>query len=73
MKCKLSEQAAKYPEILQTHGFYVDEMKKLVSFDLIIDFRSERRLEIRDGLIEQMRKLYPAYDFAAILDSDFSD
>lgn len=73
MKEKLSVLAARYPGILQTHGFYVDEEKKRVSFDLIIDFQSERALEIRSSLIEEMRKLYPAYDFAVILDGDFSD
>lgn len=40
---------------------------------MIIDFRSERKTEIRNSLIGQMKQLYPAYDFAVILDSDFSD
>lgn len=73
MKNRLSDQIKVYPEILQMHGFYVDEEKKLVSFDLIIDFKSEHKAEICDDLIEQMKQLYPEYDFAVILDSDFSD
>lgn len=73
MKNKLLEQIAEIPEILQMHGFYVEEDKMQVSFDLIIDFQSERMHEIRDSLTERMKQLYPAYDFAVIFDSDFSD
>lgn len=73
MKDRLSHLASDYPEILQMHGFYVDTEKMLVSFDLIIDFKSERAIEIRDRLIKQMKQLYPEYDFSVILDSDFSD
>ena len=73
MKSKLSEFAAARPEILQMHGFYADTEKMLVSFDLIIDFKSERKAEIRDSLIGQMKQLYPEYNFVVILDSDFSD
>lgn len=35
-----------YPGILQMHGFYVDTDRMLVSFDLIIDFNSERKNDI---------------------------
>ena len=73
MRNKLSELTADYPEILQMHGFYVDNDKKSVSFDLIIDFKSDKKTEICDELIEKMKSFYPAYDFAVILDSDFSD
>lgn len=73
MKGRLSELAKAEPEILQMHGFYVDTGKMLVSFDLIIDFKSERKAEIRDRLIGQMKQRYPEYDFAVILDSDYSD
>lgn len=73
MRSKLSELTADYPEILQMHGFYVDNDKKSVSFDLIIDFKSAKKTEICDELIEKMKSFYPTYDFAVILDSDFSD
>ena len=73
MKSKLSELTQAEPEILQMHGFYADTERMLVSFDLIIDFQSRRKTEIRDSLIGQMKELYPDYDFYVILDSDFSD
>ena len=55
------------------HGFYVDTERGLVTFDLIIDFESKRKEQIRDQLIARMKELYPAYDFAVVLDSDISD
>lgn len=73
MKRKLSELIEAEPEIIQMHGFYADTEKMLVSFDLIIDFKSKRKIEIRDHLIAQMKHAYPEYAFTVILDSDFSD
>ena len=73
MKERLSELITHYPEILQMHGFYVDTEKMLVSFDIIIDFKSENKTEIRDNLVEQMKQMYTDYGFSVILDNDFSD
>lgn len=73
MKNRLLQLISGYPEIIQMHGFYVDTEKMHVSFDLIIDFNSERKMAIHDSLIDQMKQQYPEYDFVVILDSDFSD
>ena len=73
MKNRLTELMSDYPEILQMHGFYVDIEKMQISFDIIIDFESEHKMEIRDALIGQMKQYYTDYDFIIILDSDFSD
>ena len=73
MKSKLSELLENYPEIMQMHGFYVNEEKKAVSFDLIIDFKSERRQQIKDEILQKMSENYPEYKFSVILDNDFSD
>lgn len=73
MKDTLLKLTKAEPDILQMHGFYVDTNKRLVSFDLILNFKSKQKQEIQDRLIRQMRTLYPEYDFAVILDSDFSD
>lgn len=73
MKSKLSELIGNYPEIMQMHGFYVNEEKKAVSFDLIIDFKSERRQQIKDEILKGMSEAYPEYRFNIILDNDFSE
>lgn len=73
MKSKLSELTENYPEILQMHGFYADEERKVVSFDLIIDFKSEKRQQIKDEILRKMSGIYPEYSFHVILDNDFSE
>ena len=55
------------------HGFYVDAEKKLVYFDLIIDFKAENKTEIEAGVVRRMKERFGEYEFAAVLDSDVSD
>ena len=73
MKSKLTELIQGYPEILQMHGFYADAERMAVSFDLIIDFKSERKQQIKDEILKGMSEIYPEYIFNAVLDSDFSE
>lgn len=73
MKTHLSEMIQSYPEVMQMHGFYADEDKRTVSFDLIIDFKSERKQHIRDEILRGMSEKYPEYQFHAILDNDYSE
>ena len=55
------------------HGFYVDTEKMLVSFDLIMDFKTENKAAIEGDIIRRMKERFGEYDFIAILDSDVSD
>ena len=55
------------------HGFYVDTEKMEVFFDLIIDFNSDRKLQIRDEIVKSVSGTFPQYRFHVILDNDFSD
>lgn len=73
MKSTVSKLLQDYPEVLQMHGFYVDTEKMEVSFDLIIDFKSDRKLQIRDEIVKSMSGIFPQYRFQVILDNDFSD
>ena len=66
----LEEIIKQYPDILQMHGFYVDE--KRVMFDLIIDFAADAQ-PIVAQVHEQLSQRYPDYRFDIVLDSDFSD
>lgn len=73
MKEELRSVISGYPEVLQMHGFYVDTEAGSVWFDLIIDFASKRKEEIRDEIVARMREKYPEYYFGVVLDSDISD
>ena len=59
--------------INQIHGFYLDESKKLISFDLIFDFKYEKPQKKIAEIITILQQKYPEYTFYIIQDTDFSD
>lgn len=61
------------PGINQIHGFYVDEEKKLITFDIIFDFKYEKPQAKIAELITTLKEKYPEYTFYVIQDTDFSD
>lgn len=71
MNHKLHEIVEHHPEILQIHGFYVDEPIKRVSFDLVIDFDHNAQ-EVKDHIVDEMKELYPDYSFNVVTDLDYS-
>ena len=62
-----------YKTIIEMHGFYVEEEEKVISFDLIFDFKEEKPEEIIKEIKEKCQKKYPSYQFQIILDNDFAD
>ncbi len=73
IKEELVKVIKQYPEVIQFHGFYVNEDKKIVYFDLILDFKAANQDEIKKKIIEQLKEKYPEYKYYVILDSDISD
>ena len=73
IKNELAKIIRKHKEILQMHGFYVDEENKTISFDLIIDFKAENRENVKDEVVKEIKEKYPEYNYYVILDTDFSD
>lgn len=64
-----------YEDLVQMHGFYLDEENKVMKFDIILSFdtpakkRQEEYLEI----CGKVREKYPDYKVMINLDSDASD
>lgn len=59
--------------VLQLHGFLVDEQKKQIYFDIIIDFDANNRKQIFQDIVEKIQEKYPAYNIYPTLDADASD
>ena len=59
--------------INQIHGFYLDEDRKLITFDLIFDFNYDKPQKKIADLITLLKEKYPEYSFYIIQDTDFSD
>lgn len=62
-----------YPQILQMHGFYLEREAKVVSFDIIVDFKEHDPKRIADAIRERLGEQFPEYRFYVNLDRDFSD
>lgn len=69
----LEEIINAYPAITQLHGFYVNKKEKTVSFDLIIDFKSDNPKKIRKSVIEEIKAKHDEYRYYVIVDNDFSE
>ncbi len=62
-----------YKNIIQMHGFYVDEDYMTVSFDLIFSF-DEQEPELKcEEIKNNLKKKFSDYDFHIILDTDITD
>ena len=59
-----------HPEILQMHGFYLEN--NTVTFDLIVDFAADAE-KTRAEILESLKSAFPEYTFSIILDADYSD
>ena len=62
-----------HKEILQMHGFYIDEKDKNISFDIIIDFKANNREEIYGSIYSEVQKKFKGYKIQITLDVDTSD
>lgn len=70
MRLRLEEIVQKYPAVLQTHGFYVDDQQKLVTFDLVIDYFYREKLKLKNRIVREFRRSYPEYRCRVTLDLD---
>ena len=68
----LEEVLAGHPEVLQMHGFYVDQEMHCVTFDLVMDFNADETT-LRKTITEEMTARHGEYAFDVVLDTDFSD
>ena len=59
--------------ILQMHGFYLDEIEKSISFDIIIDFNIKNREEVYRQIYDEIQSKYDEYKINITLDIDISD
>jgi len=70
---EVREVLHEYPDILQLHGFYLDEPEKIIKFDIIIDFASPDREGEYRRILSHIRTMYPDYKVYINLDRDVSD
>ena len=69
---EITEIVMGHEHVLQMHGFYLDQEKKQIHFDIVMDF-SDERSAVYYHIRDEVREKYPDYSFQIILDTDVSD
>lgn len=58
--------------VLEIHGFFVNEEKKTIRFDVIVSFDAKDREAVRQKVCEKVHEMYPEYALEIVLDTDFA-
>lgn len=59
--------------VLQVHAFHCDETKKVIRFDIVVDFAAPDSEDVQRKVVERVKEIYPDYSVTVQIDSDFSD
>ena len=68
----LYEIVHKYEEVLEVHGFIVYEDKKIITFDIIVDFDANREA-VKEKILNEISAKHPEFKYHMIDDYDVSD
>lgn len=69
----ITEMVMSDPDVIEVHGFYLDDLRKEIQFDVIINFDVKNREEKFRAIQESVQKRYPEYEVNAVLDIDMAD
>lgn len=71
-RTKINNIIKKYEDILQMHGFYYNEIKKLIQFDLVVSFDCNDVDALYDKIYNEISKEFKEYEIIILIDNDFS-
>ena len=69
----ITELVVDHKHIKQLHGFYVDEEKKRITFDVVVDFEEQDREGLIAHIKNDVKNVLPEYELQVAVDSDISD
>ena len=72
IKDKINRAVMSHPEVVQTHGFYLDKENAAIAFDIILSFDCDREAKYRE-IYQEIAAMYPDYSLQIIMDTDISD
>ena len=70
---KVEKVVLEHKDIMQMHGFFVDEAEKNMRFDVIVSFDAPNMKGIYEHVVNDVKQLYPDYDVQVQFDFDISD
>ena len=72
IRSKIQEFMKNNANILQMHGFFVDEVQKFCNFDLVFSFNEKEPEKRIDEIRNILEEAYPDMTFYIQLDRDYS-
>ncbi len=72
-RAKVRDMVVAHDGVMQMHGFYIDEEKKTMSFDVVIDFAVPDRNALYKSICTEVEEAYPDYSIRVNTDIDVSD
>lgn len=73
MRNEIAGLVVDHKHILQIHGFYVDEQRKKIVFDVVVDFEEQDREGLIAHIVGDVKEALPGYDVQVTIDNDISD
>ncbi len=73
MRERIRGEVMSVEHVLQMHGFFVNEEKKTIRFDVVVSFEAEDRSKVQEEICRRVAALYPDYKLQTVLDTDFSE
>ncbi|MBO4405005.1 MAG: cation transporter [Treponema sp.] len=73
IRSRVSAIVHDHKDIVQMHGFFVDEEEKLMKFDLVVSFGSEDMQAMYEHVVSDVKEAFPDYDVQVQFDVDLSD
>ncbi len=70
---KLTRIVTETPQVLQMHGFYMDQAEKTIRFDVVVSFDAKDRKQVHREVCEKVQQEYPDYKLQVAMDTDFSE
>ena len=65
--------AKSYKNVLQVHGFYLDEKEKTIRFDTVISFDENDRYALFNEILKKVEEKFPDYQIIGVMDTDYSE
>lgn len=72
MNRKVKDTLLKDPDVLQVHAFYVEQDKKFMSFDVVLDFNVKDQLAKEKAIRDKVHSLFPDYEVEMVFDKDYT-
>ncbi len=72
MRNEIQKKVLSHDWALQMHGFYVDQEKKMIRFDVVVSFDVDKTKAIEE-LNGEIKAMYPDYEATIVPDADVSD